>query len=169
MNPPNNANPYRPGSEHPSFNLQGTRTDRVPSDQENKSNTPKQDRPSHPELVEKLCKKPEALLEEWTKEHRKVHLLHMASKLVSEAGEIAECIYAHVYYDKELDIDGKDGIIKEMGDLEFYLEGIRAPLEISREEVLRRNINKLLIRYGGLTYSNEAAIARVDKAEPVQP
>lgn len=121
------------------------------------------DRPTHPQLVEGLCKKPEALLGEWQQDPRKVHLLHMASKLVSEAGEIAECVYAHVYYDKPLDIEGKDGIIKEMGDLEFYLEGIRAPLEISRDEVLRRNIDKLLVRYGGLNYSNAAAIARVDK------
>jgi len=124
-------------------------------------------RPTHPQLVERLCKKPEALLAEWTKDPRKVHLLHMASKLVSEANEVAECIYAHVFYDKPLDLHGKDGMIKEFGDMEFYAEGIRAPLELDRQAILEANIDKLLKRYGdNFTYSNEAAIARVDKNEP---
>ena len=128
---------------------------------------PSPSRPTHPQLVEQLCKKPEALLVEWTADPRKVHLLHMAAKLVSEASEVAECVFAHVFYDKPLDLHGKDGMVKEFGDMESYAEGIRAPLDIDRSAVLEANIDKLLKRYGAnFTYSNEAAIARVDKNEP---
>ena len=53
-------------------------------------------------------------------------------------------------------------MIEELGDLEFYMQGLRDALKITREETLKINMQKLEKRYGGL-YSNEAAQARADK------
>jgi len=49
-----------------------------------------------------------------------------------------------------------------MGDLEFYLEGLRQGLDITREQVLNANIEKLSKRYNGFEYSDQAANDRVD-------
>jgi hypothetical protein len=51
-----------------------------------------------------------------------------------------------------------------MGDIEFFLEGLRSALKISREETIQANIAKLSERYKSLSYSNEAAVQRADKA-----
>lgn len=64
-------------------------------------------------------------------------------------------------YRKELD---RENVIEELGDLEFYLEGIRQGLGLTREECLEHNIRKLSKRYEGLKYSDKAAQDRADKA-----
>lgn len=43
-------------------------------------------------------------------------------------------------YRKELDVEN---IIEELGDLEFYLEGLRSHLGITRQQVLEANRDKL--------------------------
>ena len=64
-------------------------------------------------------------------------------------------------YNKELDIAN---VIEELGDLEFYMEGLRQCLRISREETLRENMVKLGKRYREAVYSDKAANERADKA-----
>ena len=93
----------------------------------------------------------------------KAHLLHMTMGAMTEVGEIGTTIKAHVFYGKELDLEN---LIEELGDLEFYIEGLRGKLEISRSQVLDHNVKKLSKRYAK-GYSNEAAINRADK-EPGQ-
>jgi len=51
-----------------------------------------------------------------------------------------------------------------MGDLEFYMEGLRQGLGITREEVLAHNIAKLSKRYSSGSYSDKHAQERADKA-----
>lgn len=89
------------------------------------------------------------------------HVIHMAMGIAGEAGEILDYIKKVVMYRKELDYDH---LVEELGDLEFYLEGLRQSCGMTREEVLEANIAKLTKRYNGTTYSDNAAIARVDKA-----
>ena len=55
-----------------------------------------------------------------------------------------------------------DNIIEELGDLEFYMEGLRQLLGIYRPEVLKANLKKLRERYPA-GYSDSAAIDRADK------
>lgn len=90
----------------------------------------------------------------------KAHLWHMATGVAGESGELIDAVKKHVIYNKPLDVDN---LIEELGDLEFYMEGIRACIGVSREEILEVNYHKLSKRYNGLKYSDEAAIRRADK------
>lgn len=91
----------------------------------------------------------------------KANLIHLALGVAGEAGELLDAVKKHTMYGKELDVTN---IVEELGDLEFYLQGIRTQLHLSREITLVSNIVKLSHRYPN-GYSNAAAIARKDKAE----
>jgi NTP pyrophosphatase (non-canonical NTP hydrolase) len=114
---------------------------------------------NHPQLVARLAKLAEDIIEEMTPE--KAHLWHMATGVATEAGEILSTVKAHVCYDKPID---RENVIEELGDIEFYLEGLRARLSITRDEVLEHNIQKLLRRYPGGGFSNHDAQTRKDKS-----
>lgn len=89
------------------------------------------------------------------------HLLHMAIGVSGEAGELLDAIKKHVIYQDDLDMDN---VIEELGDLEFYLAGIRETFGIDRDHCLAMNVNKLSRRYPDGEYSNADAIQRADKA-----
>lgn len=114
---------------------------------------------SHPELVSALTKDGEIIRQEMTATG--AHSLHMAVGISGEAGELLDAIKKHVIYNKPLDVEN---VIEELGDLEFYMEGLRQVLNLDREDILRANIGKLSVRYAGLTYSDSSAQARADKA-----
>lgn len=113
---------------------------------------------THPQLVAALKKSGEALIA--TLDPQKADLQHMAIGVAGEAGELLDGVKKHTIYGKELD---RANIVEELGDLEFYLEGIRQNAGITREECLEGNIAKLSKRYEKLTFSDAAAIARADK------
>jgi NTP pyrophosphatase (non-canonical NTP hydrolase) len=113
---------------------------------------------TYPELVAILSKSGADILASLTPE--KVHAWHMATGVAGEAGEVLDEVKKFIIYEKPED---RDKVIKEMGDLEFYLEGLRQGMGITREEVLQGNIEKLSKRYAGLQYKNEAAVAQADK------
>lgn len=116
----------------------------------------------HREMVKKLAKPGENIIKDLN--NSKAHLLHMAFALVIEAGELADPIKKHTIYGAELDASKLNNIIEELGDIEFYLKGIRTELSITREDTLLANVKKLAKRYGTkFKYSNTKAIARVDK------
>lgn len=113
---------------------------------------------THTELVVALCKRGHEIHNEQT--HSDAHLTHMALGIAGEAGEIVDVIKKKTIYQKPLD---REHAVEELGDMEFFLEGLRLGLGITREETIEHNIKKLTIRYGK-TYSNQAAQARIDKA-----
>ena len=88
------------------------------------------------------------------------HLWHMASCIPGEAGELFDAIKKSIIYRKPLD---RANVIEEFGDLEFYMEGLRQGLDITREETISANVAKLSKRYADLTYSDKAAQERKDK------
>lgn len=88
------------------------------------------------------------------------HLWHMASCIPGEAGELFDAIKKSIIYRKPLD---RANVIEELGDLEFYMEGLRQGLDITREETISANVAKLSKRYADLTYSDKAAQERKDK------
>ena len=77
------------------------------------------------------------------------------------ASQLLDAIKKAVIYQKPLDIVN---VIEELGDLEFYMEGLRQELHITREETLQATIDKLAVRYKGLQYSDTSAQERADKA-----
>jgi NTP pyrophosphatase (non-canonical NTP hydrolase) len=114
---------------------------------------------SHSELVRSLVKPGARIKEEVTADE--MHLLHMLMGVCGEAGELLDAIKKAIIYRKPLD---RVNVVEELGDLEFYMEGIRQGLNITREETLEANISKLSTRYAGLQYSNQAAVDRADKS-----
>lgn len=112
----------------------------------------------HTELVQSLKKKDWEVMQELTPQ--KADLLHMAVGISGEAGELLDAIKKHAIYGKELDLDN---VIEELGDLEFYMRGIRSVLGVTRRTTLLENVFKLQRRYPVGKYSNENAIRREDK------
>lgn len=108
-------------------------------------------------MVASLKKDPEALLFEMTP--LKLDLTHMALGIAGEAGELVDAVKKFAIYDKPLDLIN---VVEELGDLEFYMQGIRAALGITREETLEATLAKLGKRYPA-GYSNAAAARRADK------
>jgi NTP pyrophosphatase (non-canonical NTP hydrolase) len=86
-------------------------------------------------------------------------LLHAAVGISGEAGELLDAIKKTWVYEKPLDIAN---VIEELGDLEFYMEAMRAQLGVTRVQVIEANVAKLTKRYP-TGYSDEAAQARADK------
>lgn len=113
---------------------------------------------AHSAMVAGLVKDPEAIRE--TLDSQKVNLIHMAMGVSGEAGELLDAVKKHTVYNKPLD---SKNVIEELGDLEFYMEGLRQELGITRDETLEFNIGKLGARYLNHRYSDEQAQARADK------
>ena len=110
------------------------------------------------DMVKVLAKDGELIRTEMT--GAEMHLLHMAVGVSGEAGELLDAVKKASVYKKPID---RKNVIEELGDLEFYMEGLRQELDITREETLQGNIAKLGKRYEGFKYSNEAAQERADK------
>lgn len=115
-------------------------------------------------MVARLSKPGDSIKNELTP--KQAHLLHMAVGISGEAGELLDAVKKHAIYQKSLDVTN---VVEELGDLEFFLEGLRSTLGISRDEVLAKNISKLSVRYHSGKYSNQQAQQRADKhGEPVR-
>jgi NTP pyrophosphatase (non-canonical NTP hydrolase) len=115
---------------------------------------------AHAEMVRSLAKDGDAILADM--DGADAHLLHMAVGVAGEAGELLDAIKKGVIYRKPIDMPN---VIEELGDLEFYMSGVRDALGISREQCLQANMDKLSVRYAGGTYSDEDARARADKGD----
>jgi NTP pyrophosphatase (non-canonical NTP hydrolase) len=121
--------------------------------------SPEEQIPTHPQLVSALVKPGEQIAAEINGSD--ANLLHMVIGISGEAGELLDAIKKAVIYRKELD---RTNVIEELGDIEFYLEGLRQELGVSREECLAANVAKLQKRYGD-KYSDSAAQIRADKEQ----
>lgn len=120
---------------------------------------------THPEMVRLLAKSGAEILASLTPE--KCHMWHMASCVAGEAGELFDPIKRHIFYGVELDIHSPKGIVKEAGDLLFYLQGLLDVCGVTLEQVLEANQDKLIGpegRYRERVYKDAHAIARRDEA-----
>lgn len=71
-------------------------------------------------------------------------LANMGLGLGGETGEVLEILKKHLYHGHPLD---KEALVKEMGDVLWYLAGLATLLDVSMEDVARGNIIKLQGRY----------------------
>ena len=112
----------------------------------------------HSELVRNLKKNGAVILANLTAEE--CDLTHHGIGVVGEGAELLDAIKKLIIYRRPLDMEN---VIEELGDLEFFMEGLRQNLGITREQTIEHNIAKLLKRYPK-GYSDEAAQTRADKA-----
>ena len=114
------------------------------------------------EFVARLCK-PGADID--LRDPDDKHLVHMIFGLTSELGELVDACKKYLIYNQPLDMDN---IREELGDLEFYLSGLRTGLEKRggdrREGILAHNMAKLSLRYNSGAYTDEDAKIRADKS-----
>lgn len=75
---------------------------------------------------------------------RKDVLINGVMGLCGESGEAIDIVKKHLAQGHELD---REGLIKELGDIAWYLAETAYALEVPLEEVLQRNIDKLKKRY----------------------
>ena len=117
---------------------------------------------THEDMVSALAKNGQDIILDLTP--TKAHVLHMAVGVSGEAGELLDAIKKHVIYNTEIDLEN---VIEELGDIEFYLEGLRQGLGISRNTTIEHNIHKLYsgknARYKEGEFSNDQANDRADK------
>ncbi|MDO4299719.1 MAG: nucleoside triphosphate pyrophosphohydrolase family protein [Lachnospiraceae bacterium] len=71
-------------------------------------------------------------------------LINGVMGLCGESGEAIDIVKKHLAQGHELD---REGLIKELGDIAWYLAETAAALDVSLDEVLERNIRKLQKRY----------------------
>ena len=83
------------------------------------------------DMVKVLAKDGQTIADELTGED--AHAWHMATGVSGEAGELLDAVKKVVVYRKPVDMEN---VVEELGDLEFYMEGLRQGLGITREETL---------------------------------
>lgn len=92
----------------------------------------------HAVLVANLSKPGADIIAQLTPEA--AHLWYMASCICGEAGELFDAVKKQAIYGRTLDIAN---VVEELGDIEFYMQGLRAALGIHRVATLRGNLAKL--------------------------
>ena len=71
-------------------------------------------------------------------------LINGVMGLCGESGEAIDIVKKHLAQGHELD---REGLIKELGDIAWYLAETAYSLDVPLEEVFRRNLDKLKSRY----------------------
>lgn len=113
---------------------------------------------NYPKMVNTLAKDGNQIIDDLSP--KTAHELHMAIGVAGEAGELLDAIKKSSIYNKPVDVKN---VIEELGDLEFYMEGLRQSLNITRQQTIDANVAKLAVRYESGEYSNEQAQQRADK------
>lgn len=67
--------------------------------------------------------------------------------VAGESGEVADIIKKVLYHGVALDATMRTKLIKEMGDVHWYLEYLAAVLGVTTAEVIQANVDKLRARY----------------------
>jgi NTP pyrophosphatase (non-canonical NTP hydrolase) len=85
-----------------------------------------------------------------------IMLVWNALGLAGEAGEVADTIKKAVFHRHALD---RDHLIKELGDVLWYVAALCTKLDVNMADVMQANIDKLKARYPD-GYSSDASIKR---------
>lgn len=86
-------------------------------------------------------------------------LINGVMGLCGEAGEAIDIVKKHLAQGHELD---REGLIKELGDVAWYLAETAWALDVPLEEVLQRNLDKLRARYPD-GFDSERSIGRAEE------
>ncbi len=83
----------------------------------------------------------------------------LALGVAGEAGEVADLIKKHVGHGHQLD---KDKLVKELGDVLYYVATLADAVGVPLSEVAAKNIAKLRVRYPD-GFSTERSLNRLDE------
>lgn len=92
----------------------------------------------YPKLVSALTKPGQDIIATLTP--KDAQALHMAVGVACEAGELLNVVRQAAFDRKPID---RKNVIEELGDLEFYMEGLRQGLGITREQTIAYNISEM--------------------------
>jgi NTP pyrophosphatase (non-canonical NTP hydrolase) len=71
-------------------------------------------------------------------------ILHAVVGLSGEAGEVLDVVKKVLFTGKKYN---QDDLVKELGDVEFYLQAVRNAIRVSRDDILNANVEKLSKRH----------------------
>ena len=80
--------------------------------------------------------------------------------LAAESGEFLEIVKKMVFQGKPWNDDNREHLIIELGDVMWYVANACKALDISFDDVIRRNVTKLEKRYPGGSFSVEKSEVR---------
>ena len=83
-------------------------------------------------------------------------LINAVMGLCGESGEAIDIVKKHLHQGHELD---REKLIKELGDIAWYLAEAATALDLSLEEILQANLDKLKKRYPE-GFASERSIVR---------
>ena len=86
-------------------------------------------------------------------------LINAVMGLCGEAGEATDLVKKHLYQNHEFN---REAFIKELGDIAWYLAEACTAVDVDFEEVLKRNIAKLKMRFPNGFDKNDS-VKRVDE------
>ena len=89
---------------------------------------------------------------------KEIMLVWNAIGLAGEAGEVADTVKKAVFHRHGVN---RDELIKELGDVLWYVAALCTKLDVPMSEVMERNIAKLRQRYPD-GYSSADSLARKD-------
>ncbi len=95
-----------------------------------------------------------------SEEGRKDMVLNGVLGLAGESGECADLVKKHLFQGHDLN---SDDLIKELGDVLWYIAETASGLGVSLEEVAQRNLDKLHKRYHGNTFKAQLSKERSDE------
>lgn len=78
--------------------------------------------------------------------------------IAGEAGEVADIIKKNVFHGHDLD---KNNIVKELGDVLWYVATLASTIEVSLEDIACKNVDKLRARYPE-GFNKDRSINRVE-------
>ena len=82
--------------------------------------------------------------------------MHGAIGMADEAGEVLSIIKKAVFYGKGLAHDElRDAVKDEAGDVLWYMSILLSELDLTFEEVMKYNVEKLKSRYGGGAFDSK--------------
>jgi len=74
-------------------------------------------------------------------------LITAALGISSEAGEFQEIVKKIIFQGKPYDDETREHMIKELGDVMWYIANAANALDVDLEEIIQKNIEKLEARY----------------------
>ena len=109
------------------------------------------------EVIKTEGKDVEGIKKRLCENHR---ILRGAMGASTESAELLDQLKKHIYYGRKLD---KVNLFEEVGDIFWYLAIIADELDFSFEDVMKKNIKKLKVRYGDEFTNDKANNRDLDK------